>query len=480
MGNGLAARNGGRVGLAALVAVLLVGIGLRVGEAWDGRAPVYDARAYAAIAANLDEGNGFTVGAAATQPSNNYSPGLPLLVAGVYEVTGGVHEHLARVILALLATLSVFFTYLLARRLHRSMHSAHQGVLNASSAVAGLIAAAVVAVYPALVEYQGMLMSEPLAATLLSASILAIFWATGVDHRGISSRYPLATWLVPGGLLGATAMVRPEYLGVAFLLALPVFARGAREDWQRALAQAAILFAGVIVVVAPWTMRNAIALDRFVPISTGGGQVLFAGTYLPSDGNPERVGAEVVVRHPGIFDPADAQRLRLEQILARLAAHRYPDLETDRALSKMGREQFWDDVIEEPLEYAGFLAAKVGRIWSHGPRDIMREPGWEALHWALLGFGLLGLAALAWRRRWEALVLATVLLSITALSALLVASPRRVLVMLPLVAALAGVGVTFTASLLCDRRRSQDLGPYEGQDPGLVNASPDSPSPGRT
>jgi hypothetical protein len=85
----------------------------------------------------------------------------------------------------------------------------------------------------------------------------------------------------------------------------------------------------------------------------------------------------------------------------------------------------------------------VGRVWSHGPRDVMREPGWEALHWALVALGLLGLGLLAWRRRWEALVLGTVLLGITALSALLVASPRRVLVMLPLVAALAGGAATW-------------------------------------
>ena len=62
MESGLAARNGGRIGLAALVAILLLGLGLRVGEAWDGRAPVYDAAAYAAIAANLEGGEGFTVG----------------------------------------------------------------------------------------------------------------------------------------------------------------------------------------------------------------------------------------------------------------------------------------------------------------------------------------------------------------------------------------------------------------------------------
>ena len=70
----------------------------------------------------------------------------------------------------------------------------------------------------------------------------------------------------------------------------------------------------------------------------------------------------------------------------------------------------------------------------------MRKPVWEALHWALVGFGFLGLIVLARQRRWEALLLATIFLAITAISALLVASPRRVLVMIPLVAALAGVG----------------------------------------
>src|ERR1700744_6316229 len=113
MPNALVARNGGRWGLAALVAILLLGAGLRVGEAWDGRAPVFDATAYAAIAKNLDRGNGFTVGAEATQPSSDYSPGLPLFVAGIYKVTGGVHERLARLVLALLGTLGVWLAYLL-------------------------------------------------------------------------------------------------------------------------------------------------------------------------------------------------------------------------------------------------------------------------------------------------------------------------------------------------------------------------------
>jgi hypothetical protein len=247
-------------------------------------------------------------------------------------------------------------------------------------------------------------------------------------------------------------MVRPEYLGVALLLGVVVFATGLRSDWRLGLTRAVLLLAGVIVIVAPWTIRNAVALDRAVPISTGGGQVLFAGTYLPSDGDPERVGTEIVARHPELFAATGARRLRLEQILGRLAAARYPDLETDQALSRMGKEQLWDDASEEPLEYAGFVATKIGRIWSHGPRTVMREPGWEAMHWALVALGLLGLGLLAWRRRWEALVLATIFASITALSALLVASPRRVLVILPLVAALAGVAATWLWSRLSPGR----------------------------
>jgi len=427
--SGLAKRNGGRAGLAALVLILALGLGLRVNEAWDARDPVFDAAAYATIAANLDRGDGFTLGARATQPASNYSPGLPLFVAGIYKLGGGVHERTARLALAVLGTLAVAFTYLIGRRL--------------SGPAAGLIGAAAIAIYPALLEYQGMLMSEPLAAALLSGAVLAMLWAS---DDGQAWR-----WLLPGALLGALTLVRPEYLGVALLVSLVVLAKNWRDGWQRALVPSLLVLAGVAVIVAPWTVRNAIALDRFVPVSTGGGQVLFAGTYLPSDGDPEKVGAEVVARHPQLFGARAVQQLRLEQILARLAAQRYPGVETDKALSRMGREQLWDDISEEPLEYAGFVATKVGRIWSHGPRNVMRQPGWELLHWALVAFGLVGLVVLAFQRRWEALLIATIFVAITVLSILLVASPRRVLVMMPLVAALAGVGV-IAAYDLCRQR----------------------------
>jgi hypothetical protein len=457
MPNALVARNGGRWGFAALVAILLLGAGLRVGEAWDGRAPVFDAAAYAKIARNLDEGNGFTVGPEATQPSSDYSPGLPLFVAGIYKVTGGVHERLARVVVALLGTLAVLFTYLLARRLAAAAQSRNtdpsfcspqgdkrKGV-DRGATVAALIAALVVAIYPATIEYTGMLMTEPLAATLLSGAILGILWAAGGTPQG--GAVPWWRWLVPGVTLGALALVRPEYLAIGLLLALVVFLRQVRHsDWKRALLAGIVVALGLIVVVAPWTIRNAIALDRFVTVSTGGGQVLYAGTYLPSDGDPEKVGAGVIAENPELFGPHALENLRLEQILARLAEARYPGMEPDQALSKMGKEQLRDDIAHHFGEYAEFVATKIGRIWSHGPRAIMRAPVWEALHWVLLGLGLLGLALLAYLRRWEALLIGAVFLAVTLISALLVASPRRVLVLIPLLSACGGAAIAWIAA----------------------------------
>ncbi|HEX8958839.1 MAG TPA: glycosyltransferase family 39 protein, partial [Solirubrobacterales bacterium] len=207
---------------AALVGIVLTGLGLRVDYAWEGRPPVFDAAAYARIAANLDRDRGFTLGRAATQPASDYSPGLPLIVAGVYKASGGVHERLARLVLALIGSLAVLFAYLIGRRL--------------SGPAAGLIAAAAVAIYPALLEYQGMLMGEPLAATLLSGSVLATLWASGVRqnrHSGGRRRQdPPAIWLVPGLSFGALCLVRPEYLAVTALIAVVVFARTARSNWR--------------------------------------------------------------------------------------------------------------------------------------------------------------------------------------------------------------------------------------------------------
>ena len=88
-----------------------------------------------------------------------------------------------------------------------------------------------------------------------------------------------------------------------------------------------------------------------------------------------------------------------------------------------------------------------------GPRAARgdAEPVWELLQWALLALGLVGVLALVSRRRWEVVPILTVIVAITATSLVLVASPRRALVMLPLIAALAGVGAVACGDSLARR-----------------------------
>ena len=456
---------------AALVAILLVALGLRIGYALDPADPqLPDSRGYARIAQSLyqdgrfEQRGDFVPGE--VQQSSNFSPGLPILVDGIYGLSGGVHPELARIVLALIGTLGVFLAYLLGLRL--------------GGPVAGLVAALVVATYPALLEYQGMIMTEPLAATLLAGALLAFFRAW--DRGGA------AAWALCGLLLGLLAMVRPEYLLFGALVplaaALAARARGSRR-WGVPAAAAALAF---VVVVLPWTIRNAVVLDRLVPISTGSGKVLYIGTYLPAGGDGNELRQELLEHDPSLrrrfvselqrptqsdpwplfsqqFPPAEgvgaAERLStrlplqrvtyLERLLALVAADRYPGTPTDQALSRMGRDNVRRYLGDDPLGFAGMMARKAADAWKEGPRATMLETGWRLWHGLVMVAAALGLGLLAYRRRWEAIPIALLALAATVLSAVLIASPRRVIVILPVVAALAGTAVAWAAQRLRGR-----------------------------
>jgi hypothetical protein len=72
---------------------------------------------------------------------------------------------------------------------------------------------------------------------------------------------------------------------------------------------------------------------------------------------------------------------------------------------------------------------------------MLKEP-WRALQLAIVLLSLAGLLVLVLgRRKFEALIAGLTLLYMTAIGALLIASPRRELVVLPLLVALAGAAV---------------------------------------
>ena len=85
---------------------------------------------------------------------------------------------------------------------------------------AGLAGAAIVAFYPTLIGDAGMILTEPLAGTLIIGAVLLLLRAR--------DRGRLSAWIPPGLLLGLTAMVRPEYLAITALLGLMLHAAGLR------------------------------------------------------------------------------------------------------------------------------------------------------------------------------------------------------------------------------------------------------------
>jgi hypothetical protein len=407
--------------LVILGLILLVGLGLRVHQARNPIAhPGVDADTYSSIARQIyqDHSYGGTV-----QDSSDWSPGAPLLYSSVYFLTGGVHVGAARLLVALLGTLTILVVFLLGRRLGGDR--------------TGVLAAALVAIYPYFIYDAGRLMTEPLGCLVLASAMLALLWANDVGR-------PLWAWLVPGLLFGLTALARPEYLLFGVVFSILVLIRH-----RRAAAVFAIAFAFAIL---PWTIRNFIVLDRLVPISTGGGKALFIGTYLPGDGSHFKTKLTLYRQFHPHSKLTDERVLESDPrpIFDQVAA-KYPNLSRDAALAKIGRENFRKYAFHQPLDYLAMLARKAWRMWSPSGKSMDPLPH-TIFHYALLVLGLTGLALLAARRRFEALPFGLVLAGITFTGMALLAGTRRNVVLMPLVITLASFTLTQLGAAISSRR----------------------------
>jgi 4-amino-4-deoxy-L-arabinose transferase-like glycosyltransferase len=123
----------------------------------------------------------------------------------------------------------------------------------------GLVAAAVCAFYPLMVVVDGALMSETAYTPLVILVLLA----------ALSGR---TFWL--GAAIGLAALCRSEALELLPILAWPVMWRSGR--WRHV----GLATLGCALVIAPWTIRNAIQLGHLVPISTNDSTVI-AGANCP-------------------------------------------------------------------------------------------------------------------------------------------------------------------------------------------------------
>jgi hypothetical protein len=124
------------------------------------------------------------------------------------------------------------------------------------------------AVFLPLVLDGASLISEPLFVALELGALLAV-----LEFR---RRPGGVEWAIAAGILaGLAALTRSSGALLAAALLIGVAAR------PRGLPGAAAFAAAAVLVVAPWTIRNAVVLGTFIPVSTETGGTLL-GTYNPT------------------------------------------------------------------------------------------------------------------------------------------------------------------------------------------------------
>jgi 4-amino-4-deoxy-L-arabinose transferase-like glycosyltransferase len=187
-------------------------------------------------------------------------PLWPLILAGIKSAFG--HDHRAAVFAqGLFDAGTALLAWFVARRIF-------------ASARAAWLLFAVVALWPPFLRESRFLQTEPLY-TLGVAAMLAEF------VRFAEQRTPWRGFLL-GVVIGLTSLVRPTGFAaaVSLLAAWAMLDRTVLRSWKALLPIAL----GAILVLTPWTVRNARVFHAFIPFSTGGGEVFAMGTSTTTDG----------------------------------------------------------------------------------------------------------------------------------------------------------------------------------------------------
>ncbi len=181
----------------------------------------------------------------AAGPTATRAPLFPIVVGGVFAVTGD-SVTAVRIVGALLGAIVALLTGLLATQLWGRR--------------VGVIALGLAAIAPPLILLSVTLMTETLFSALALAAIVLVL------H--IRERPSTSAVVGVGVLTGLATLARPNG---AILLAIVLIALWRRPLLSpRSLAMPALALLAAVLVLAPWTIRNARELHAFVPVTTSG------------------------------------------------------------------------------------------------------------------------------------------------------------------------------------------------------------------
>lgn len=254
-----AAQPGGpRRARGGILAVVLLALAVRVVviAADTGYVPMHDAWDYDNHARWIAAGDGYppSYTAVGGGPSALRAPGYPYFLGAAYAVSGDSITF-GRLLNAALGALIVFLVYLIAKRIWGRR--------------VGLVAALLTAIFPPLVLLSRDLLSESLFISLELAAVLLV-----LEFR----RSRVLWWAAAAGAAcGLAILTRNPGPALAIPVLLGVWTIRPRWSW-RAAAPIGLALACMVLLVIPWTIRNAVELDRLVPVTTGTGYAL-AGAY---------------------------------------------------------------------------------------------------------------------------------------------------------------------------------------------------------
>ncbi|MCK4271280.1 glycosyltransferase family 39 protein [bacterium] len=253
----------------------------------------------------------------------------------------------------------------------------------------GLLAALMGALYAVEIFYEGALLMTTTLYVLNLLLLVSIFWAL--------RRKSWFVWIVPGLLLGLSALGRANVLAYLPFLVVGIFllSRARRGKGVRWVPAVLAVFLGVFLAVVPVTMRNFVVGDDLVLITSNLGLNFFVGNNPDAHGYYEEPrGLDMVTDHTGSkiaeyfmgreLKPSEISRFWLDRALAFVKAHpgEFLKLIFNKTLF------FWNAYEIPQLENVAFFKKFVSLL------------KWPLLRFSILGpLGILGM--LLSLKRWR-------------------------------------------------------------------------------